>query len=132
MLCCLMCKVNCYGHGGTVSSPNLTFSLASLNKQLTSTSCTDFRLYLTTTLLECHLLIIFANSLIQIRPYKKLGLILIQTVLNLNDVLEVNFWKKSDFEKKPTEGRWQSIMKHFSACKKLNEPRHVISNNVAF
>ena len=45
---CLFCfftsKVNSYGHGGTVSSPNHTFSWASLNKQLTSTSCTYFRL----------------------------------------------------------------------------------------
>ena len=40
------------GHGGTVSSPNHTFSWASLNKQFTSTSCTYFRLQLTTTLLE--------------------------------------------------------------------------------
>ena len=36
----------------TVSSTNHTFSWASLNKQLTSTSCTYFRLLLTTTLLE--------------------------------------------------------------------------------
>ena len=36
---CLFCyftsQVNSYGHGGTVSSPNHTFSWASLNKQLT-------------------------------------------------------------------------------------------------
>ena len=36
-------QVNSYGHGGTVSSPDHTFSWASLNKQLTSTSCTYFR-----------------------------------------------------------------------------------------
>ena len=47
-----MSQVNSYGHGGTVSSPNHTFSWASLNKQLTSTSCTYFRLWLTATLLE--------------------------------------------------------------------------------
>ena len=35
---------NSYGHGGTVSSPNHTFSWASFNKQLTSTSFTYFRL----------------------------------------------------------------------------------------
>ena len=33
---------------GTVSTPNHTFSWASLNKQLTSTSCTYFRLLLIT------------------------------------------------------------------------------------
>ena len=49
---CFTSQVNSYGHGGTVSSPNHTFSWASLNKQLTSTSCTYFRLLLTTTLLE--------------------------------------------------------------------------------
>ena len=31
-------QVNSYGHGGKVSSPNHTFSWASLNKWLTSTS----------------------------------------------------------------------------------------------
>ena len=31
-------QVNSYDHGGTVSSPNHTFSWASLNKQLTCTS----------------------------------------------------------------------------------------------
>ena len=41
---CLVATVNRYGHGGTVSSPNHTFSWASLNKQLTSTLCTYFRL----------------------------------------------------------------------------------------
>ena len=50
-VCCFTSQVNSYGHGGTVSSPNHTFSWASLNKQLTSTSCTYFRLLLTTTLL---------------------------------------------------------------------------------
>ena len=52
LFCCFTFKVNSYGHGGMVSSPNYTFSWESLNKQLTSTSCTYFRLYLTTTLLE--------------------------------------------------------------------------------
>ena len=52
LFCCLTSQVNSYGHCGTVSSPNHTFSWASLNKQLTSTSCTYFRLQLTTTLLE--------------------------------------------------------------------------------
>ena len=44
LLCCFMSQVNSYGHGGTVSSPYHTFSWASLNKQLTSTLCTYFRL----------------------------------------------------------------------------------------
>ena len=52
LFCCFTSQINSYGHGGTVSSPNHTFSWASLNKQLTSTLCTYFRLYLTTTLLE--------------------------------------------------------------------------------
>ena len=52
LFCCFTSQVNSYGHGGTVSSPNHTFSWASFNKQLTSTSCTCFRLWLTTTLLE--------------------------------------------------------------------------------
>ena len=39
----LYVPVNSYGHYETVSSPNHTFSWASLNKQLTSTSCTYFR-----------------------------------------------------------------------------------------
>ena len=47
-----MSQVNSLGHGGTVRSPNHTFSWASLNKRLTSTSCTYFRLSRTTTLLE--------------------------------------------------------------------------------
>ena len=38
--------------GWMISSPNQVFSWASLNKQLTSTSCTYIRLLLTTTLLE--------------------------------------------------------------------------------
>ena len=42
LFCCFTSKVNSYGHGRTVSSPNHTFSWASLNKQLTSTSCTYF------------------------------------------------------------------------------------------
>ena len=45
-------SVNSYGHVGMVSSPNHTFSWASLAKRLTSTSCTYNRLYLTATLLE--------------------------------------------------------------------------------
>ena len=44
LFCCFTSQVNSYGHCGTVSSPNHTFSLASLNKQLTSTLCTYFRL----------------------------------------------------------------------------------------
>ena len=36
-------EVNSYGHCGTVSSPNHTFSWAGLNKRLTSNSCTYFR-----------------------------------------------------------------------------------------
>ena len=44
--------VNSYGHAETVSSPSHTFSWASLTKQLTSTLCTYFCLYMTTTLLE--------------------------------------------------------------------------------
>ena len=42
-VCCFTSKVNSYGHCGTVSSPNHTFSWASLNKRLTSNSCTYFR-----------------------------------------------------------------------------------------
>ena len=45
LFCCFMSQVNSYGHGGTVNSPNHTFSWASLYKKLTSTSCTYFRLY---------------------------------------------------------------------------------------
>ena len=52
LFCCFTSQVNSYGHCGTVSSPNHTFSWASLNKQLTSNSCTYIRLKLTTTLLE--------------------------------------------------------------------------------
>ena len=44
LFCCFKSQVNSYGNGGMVSSPNHTFSWASLNKQLTSTSCTYFRL----------------------------------------------------------------------------------------
>ena len=40
LFCCFTSQVNSYGHDRMVSSPNHTFSLASLNKQLTSTSCT--------------------------------------------------------------------------------------------
>ena len=42
--CCFTSQVNCYGHCGTVSSPNHTFSWAGLNKRLTSNLCTYFRL----------------------------------------------------------------------------------------
>ena len=41
---CFTSQVNSYGHCGTVSLTNHTFSWASLNKQLTSTLCTYFRL----------------------------------------------------------------------------------------
>ena len=44
LLCCFTSQVNSYGHCGTVSSPNHTFSWAGLNKRLTSNSCTYFRL----------------------------------------------------------------------------------------
>ena len=40
LFCCFTSQVNSYGHGGTVSSPNHTFSWASLNKHLTSNLCT--------------------------------------------------------------------------------------------
>ena len=43
LFCCFTSKFNSNGNGGTVSSPNHTFSWACLNKQLTSTSCTYFR-----------------------------------------------------------------------------------------
>ena len=52
LFCCFTSQVNSYGHGGTVSSLTTLFSWASLNKQLTSTSCKYFCVYLTTTLLE--------------------------------------------------------------------------------
>ena len=52
LFCCYTSQVNSYGHGRTVSSPNHSFSWASLIKQLTSTLCTYFPLLLTTTLLE--------------------------------------------------------------------------------
>ena len=42
--CCFTSQVNSYGHCGTVSSPNHTFSWAGLNQQLTSNLCTYFRL----------------------------------------------------------------------------------------
>ena len=42
--CCFTSQVNSYGHCGTVSSPNHTFSWAGLNKLLTSNPCTYFRL----------------------------------------------------------------------------------------
>ena len=41
---CFTSQVNSYGHCGTVSSPNHTFSWAGLNKRITSNSCTYFRL----------------------------------------------------------------------------------------
>ena len=44
LFCCFTSQVNSYGHCGTVSSPNHTFSWAGLNKRLTSISCTYFRL----------------------------------------------------------------------------------------
>ena len=44
LFCCFTSQVNSYGHCGTVSSPNHTFSWAGLNKWLTSNSCTYFRL----------------------------------------------------------------------------------------
>ena len=40
--CCFTSQVNSYGHCGTVSSPNHTFSWASLNKQLTSNRAHTF------------------------------------------------------------------------------------------
>ena len=42
--CCFTSQVNSYGHCGTVSSPNHTFSWAGLNKRFTSNLCTYFRL----------------------------------------------------------------------------------------
>ena len=42
--CCFTSQVNSYGHCGTVSLPNHTFSWAGLNKRITSNSCTYFRL----------------------------------------------------------------------------------------
>ena len=42
--CCFTSQVNSYGHCGTVSSPNHTFSWAGLNKRLTSNLCTYFRM----------------------------------------------------------------------------------------
>ena len=44
LFCCFTSQVNSYGHCGTVSSPNNTFSWAGLSKRLTSNSCTYFRL----------------------------------------------------------------------------------------
>ena len=44
LFCCFTSQVNSYGHCGTVSSPNHTFSWAGLNKRLISNSCTYFRL----------------------------------------------------------------------------------------
>ena len=44
LFCCFTSQVNSYGHGGTVSSLNHTFSWAGLNRRLTSNSCTYFRL----------------------------------------------------------------------------------------
>ena len=38
LFCCFTSQVNSYGHGGAVSSPNHTFSWASLSKQLTTLS----------------------------------------------------------------------------------------------
>ena len=42
LFCCFTSQVNSYGHYGTVSSPNHTFSWAGLNKQLTSISAHTF------------------------------------------------------------------------------------------
>ena len=58
LFCCFTSQVNSYGHGGTVSSPNHTFSWASLNEQLTSTSCTYFRslMAFASLICECGLL----------------------------------------------------------------------------
>ena len=42
--CYFTSQVNSYGHAGMASLLNHSFSWASLNKQLTSTSCTYFRL----------------------------------------------------------------------------------------
>ena len=41
-VCCFTSQVNSYGHCGMVSSPNHTFSWASLNKQLTSNRAHTF------------------------------------------------------------------------------------------
>ena len=49
---CFTSQVNSYVYGGTVSSPNHTFSWAGLYKRLTSNLCTYFRSQLKTTLLE--------------------------------------------------------------------------------
>ena len=62
LFCCFTSQVNSYGHGGTVSSPNHTLSWASLNKQLTSTSSTYFRLLLVKILPE------YQTVWIKIRP----------------------------------------------------------------
>ena len=40
--CCFTSQVNSYGHCGTVSSPNHTFSWAGLNKRLTSNRAHTF------------------------------------------------------------------------------------------
>ena len=42
--CCFTSHVNSYGHCGTVSSLNHTFSWAGLSKRITSILCTYFRL----------------------------------------------------------------------------------------
>ena len=44
LVCLITSQINSYGHGGTVSSLNHTFSRASLNERLASTLCTYFRL----------------------------------------------------------------------------------------
>ena len=43
VFCCFTSHVNSYGHCGTVSSLNHTFSWAGLSKRLTSNLCTYFR-----------------------------------------------------------------------------------------
>ena len=44
LFCCFTSQVNSYGHCGTVSPPNHTFSWADFNKRLTSNLCIYFRL----------------------------------------------------------------------------------------
>ena len=43
LFCCFTSQINSYGHCGTVSSPNHTFSWAGLKKRLTSNLCTYSR-----------------------------------------------------------------------------------------
>ena len=62
----LYVPVNSYGHVGTVSSPKHFFSWTSLNKRLTSTSCTYFRLLLTTLRKTTTIIIIIIIIMIMI------------------------------------------------------------------